>query len=233
MQAETLASAYRLWRRNWKGRGKEYTAGALVWQVSVASVREGSSQTCMTTSTNADTHVPPSPLPGTTSKINDCWPVTSWAIVDYFLRPKPAYFAIKRELRPYTVGMTRKEHKKFANGRSVAFFTIDTVLEVWGTNSTLHAKKATLEVTAFDLDSPDWRERFTRDVILAPNAATELWSGTLPGQPTRTKASEVPKTIIVSARLLDIDDGSVLGRYSNWCVWPLKLKRPRSMMHEY
>ena len=34
MQAETLASAYRLWRRNWKGRGKEYTAGALVWQVS-------------------------------------------------------------------------------------------------------------------------------------------------------------------------------------------------------
>ena len=32
MQAETLA--YRLWRRNWKGKGKEYTAGALVWQVS-------------------------------------------------------------------------------------------------------------------------------------------------------------------------------------------------------
>ena len=33
MQAETLASAYRLWRRNWKGPGREYTAGALVWQV--------------------------------------------------------------------------------------------------------------------------------------------------------------------------------------------------------
>ena len=33
MQAETLASAYRLWRRNWKGKGREYTAGALVWQV--------------------------------------------------------------------------------------------------------------------------------------------------------------------------------------------------------
>lgn len=34
MQAECLAAAYRLWRRNWKGHGKEYTAGALVWQVS-------------------------------------------------------------------------------------------------------------------------------------------------------------------------------------------------------
>jgi beta-mannosidase len=33
MQAETLAAAYRLWRRNWKGRGQEYTSGALVWQV--------------------------------------------------------------------------------------------------------------------------------------------------------------------------------------------------------
>ncbi len=38
MQAETLAAAYRLWRRNWKGRGREYTAGALVWQVRSYSV---------------------------------------------------------------------------------------------------------------------------------------------------------------------------------------------------
>ena len=34
MQAETLATAFRLWKRNWKGKGREYTAGALVWQVS-------------------------------------------------------------------------------------------------------------------------------------------------------------------------------------------------------
>lgn len=33
MQAETLSSAYRLWRREWRGKGREYTAGALVWQV--------------------------------------------------------------------------------------------------------------------------------------------------------------------------------------------------------
>ncbi len=38
MQAETLAAAYRLWRRNWKGKGKEYTSGALVWQVSYLPV---------------------------------------------------------------------------------------------------------------------------------------------------------------------------------------------------
>ncbi|THV08604.1 glycoside hydrolase family 2 protein [Dendrothele bispora CBS 962.96] len=178
MQAETLASAFRLWRRNWKGKGREYTAGALVWQ------------------------------------INDCWPVTSWAIVDYFLRPKPAYFAIARELRPFTVGMTRKEHQTFPDDLSAAKFTIESILEIWGTNSTLEEKKATLEVSSFDLQS-EWKDSWSKSVTLAPNSSTELFRGQVPGQPTRTKKSEVAKDIIVSARLLD-EDGTVLFRYSNW-----------------
>ncbi|KAF6762656.1 beta-mannosidase [Ephemerocybe angulata] len=170
MQAETLASAYRLWRRNWKGRGREYTSGALVWQ------------------------------------INDCWPVTSWAIVDYFLRPKPAFFTVARELRSLAIGMTRKEVQTFADDTSAAEFKIETVLEIWGANGTLDEKKATLETGP---------KTWSKDVLLAPNASTELFKGDLPGQPIRTKKSEVPKVIIVSARLLD-GDGSVLARYSNW-----------------
>lgn len=35
MQSEAVASAYRVWRRNWKGHGKEYSAGVLVWQVRI------------------------------------------------------------------------------------------------------------------------------------------------------------------------------------------------------
>lgn len=137
--------------------------------------------------------------------------------MDYFLRPKPAYFTIKRELRPFTVGMTRKEKKTFPDEFSADTFTVETILDVWGTNSTLEEKKVVLEVTSFDLHS-DWTDKWTKDVVLAPNAATELHSGQVPGQPKRTKASEVPKTIVVSARLLDTDTGAVLGRYSNWCV---------------
>ena len=140
--------------------------------------------------------------------------MTSWAIVDYFLRPKPAYFTIARELRPFTVGMTRKEKQTFSNERSAANFTIDTFLEIWGTNSTLSNKNAILEVTAFDLDS-SWTDRWEINVILALNSSTELYKGKLPGQPERTKKSEVPKTIVVSARLLD-ENKTVLGRYSNW-----------------
>ncbi|KIY44971.1 beta-mannosidase [Fistulina hepatica ATCC 64428] len=180
MQAETLAAAYRLWRRNWKGPGREYTAGALVWQ------------------------------------LDDCWPTTSWAIADYFLRPKPAYFTIARELLPYTVGMTRKEKKTFADPLKAADFTIETTLEIWGTNSTLVEKCVTLEVASFDLYS-NWTDTWTREgVVLAANSTTELFSGALPGQPVRTSLGEIPKTIIVSARLLDPAERTVFSRFSNW-----------------
>jgi len=180
MQAETLASAYRLWRRNWRGKGREYTAGALVWQ------------------------------------LNDCWPVTSWAIVDYFLRPKPAYFTIARELRQHTVGMTRKQIKvPSEDHRSAAFFTLDTSVEVWGTNSQVSDKSAKLVLEAFDLDVEEWRWKEEKEVMLAANSSTELWKGQVPGQPPRYGYSEPIRNIIISGRLVDAD-GIVLARYANW-----------------
>jgi beta-mannosidase len=39
-------------------------------------------------------------------QINDCWPVTSWAIVDSALRPKPAYYVVRRALAPIALGMS-------------------------------------------------------------------------------------------------------------------------------
>jgi beta-mannosidase len=143
--------------------------------------------------------------------------VTSWSIIDYFLRPKPAYFAIARELRPYTVGMTRKDYREYANERTLAYFTITSQLEIWGTNSTLGPKRATLHVTSFDLERPDWSNQWEMNTTLTPNASTELWRGKVPGQLVRTRESQVPKAIVVSARLLD-EDGTILGRYSNWWV---------------
>lgn len=164
----------------------------------------------------AGTALPRASHPGSCphTQINDCWPVTSWAIVDYFLRPKPAYFTIKRELRPYTVGMARRDVTTHPDTLSAARFSIESRLEIWGTNNTLAEKTVTLEVTSFDLHSP-WTDRWTKDVVLAPNSATELWAGEVPGQPKRTKLSEVPRTIVVSARLFD-ESGAVLARYANW-----------------
>ncbi|KAF5393569.1 hypothetical protein D9757_000065 [Collybiopsis confluens] len=179
MQAECLASAYRLWRRNWAGKGKEHTSGALVWQ------------------------------------LNDCWPTTSWSIVDYFLRPKPSYFTISRELRSYTVGITRKEVTKFPDDRSAADFAIETVFEVWGTNGTLTARQVTIEFLNHDLHDPGFKDGWTKSVTLSPNSSTEVFKGPIPALSPRTSQSQVPKVIVVSARVLD-EEGGVLARYSNW-----------------
>ncbi|KAF7332163.1 Beta-mannosidase B [Mycena kentingensis (nom. inval.)] len=120
-------------------------------------------------------------------QMNDCWPVTSWAIADYFLRPKPAYFSIARELRPITVGITRKDVQTFANEFSAADFEIESIVEIWGTNNALEEKKVVLE----------------------------MWKGVLPGQPVRKKMSDMPKSIVLAARLLD-GQGQVVARFSNW-----------------
>lgn len=121
--------------------------------------------------------------------------------------------------------MTRKEHQTFNDDRTAAFFKIETILEIWGTNSTLGEKKAKLELTAFDLHS-NWKESWSKEVVLASNSSTELYKGAAPGLPVRTKKSEVPRTIILSARLLG-DNDEVLGRCSNWYGSALCLLRIR------
>ena len=148
MQAECLASAYRLWRRNWAGKGKEYTAGALVWYVQF----------------NAADGLPSNVAIFLHRQLNDCWPTTSWSIVDYFLRPKPSYFSIARELRSYTAGITRREVITFADDRTAADLTIDTVIEVWGTNSTLTEKRVTFEFLNHDLHDPEFKDGWTKCV---------------------------------------------------------------------
>lgn len=112
--------------------------------------------------------------------------------------------------------MTRKETQTFASDRTAAFFQIETVLEIWGTNSTLEEKGVKLELTAFDLHS-NWTESWTKEVLLAPNSSTELYKGEAPGLPIRTNKSDIPRTVVLSARLRG-DNGEVLGRYSNWYV---------------
>lgn len=118
-------------------------------------------------------------------------------------------------MKPYTVGVTRKEKKVFADARTAAFFTIDTVIEIWGTNSTLEGKKVRLDVKAFNLDNPSWNYQTSEEVVLQANSSTELFKGNLPGQSTRTKLSDAILPIVLSVRLID-SDGTVLSRYSNW-----------------
>lgn len=77
--------------------------------------------------------------------------------------------------------------------------------------------QATLRLEAFDLERKDFQWREDKAVVLGSNRSTELWSGSVPGQEIRHKESDVPRTIVISARLID-EDGTVLARYANWCA---------------
>lgn len=54
-------------------------------------------------------------------QLNDCWPVASWSVIDYYHRLKPSYYYVKRCFSPLLVSLTKQ-------GESV---------NVWVTNDTL------------------------------------------------------------------------------------------------
>ncbi|CAG8978933.1 hypothetical protein HYALB_00011195 [Hymenoscyphus albidus] len=195
MQAECLASAYRLWKRQWKGPGREYCGGALVWQ------------------------------------INDCWPVTSWAIVDFYLRPKHAYYTVKREMAPMSLGVTRTEHVVPKNKHTSAFVKKITKIEIWGSNLTLQDLVADVVVKAFDVVTGEetYSKTLKTAFLLPENQSTEIIDFLVP---VREKDVDEEKRTIVAAFLFQ--DGQQIARYINWPE-PLKylhLQKPKRLQAE-
>src|SRR5262249_44880237 len=100
-------------------------------------------------------------------QLEDCWPVSSWAIVDYSLRLKPGYYTARRELAPLVVGLAPK-----AGGA-----------DIWAVNGRLQALEAQLELNAWTL-AGELAASETRPHSLPPNQATELGAFALPaGEP--------------------------------------------------
>jgi beta-mannosidase len=197
MQAECLASAYRLWKRQWKGPGKEYCGGALVWQ------------------------------------INDCWPVTSWAIVDYYLRPKHAYYTVKREMAPISLGVTRKEHLTPKDKHTRAYIDKTTKIEVWGSNLTLKDLVVDVVIKAFDVITG--KETYSKTIkssfILPENRSTEISDFVVP---VKHANANLEARTVVAAYLYEAGTGVQIARYINWPE-PLKyvhLQKPKHLTAE-
>lgn len=168
MQSECLAYAYRCWRREWRGEGKEYVAGALVWQ------------------------------------LNDCWPVSSWAIVDFYGNKKLSYYAIKRECSAVNVGIYRT----------------DKVFDVWGVNSNLKNVYGLLELKAWDIKTGRLVKTWDcKKVCLLANQTTEFYKD--------LGIDDMIDNVVVMVKLTDIGTGELLcSRVGDW-PQPLKyLKMP-------
>lgn len=194
MQAECLASAYRLWKRQWKGPGREYCAGALVWQ------------------------------------INDCWPVTSWAIADYYLRPKHAYFTVKREMAPISVGMTRREHKTPRDKYTRVHIDTRVEIEIWGSNLTLEDLTVDCVVKGWDVETGEetYSETVVKKLLLPKNQSTEVVAMNVPAP---KKGVDEGRTIVAGYL---VRDGEQIARYVNWPE-PLKylhLQKPKHLKAE-
>ncbi|EAU80945.1 beta-mannosidase [Coprinopsis cinerea okayama7 len=193
MQSEAVSYAYRVWRREWRGKGKEYCGGVLVWQ------------------------------------FNDCWPVASWALVDYFMRPKPVYHTIRRSLEPIAVNILREVVQNRANDRPKQFYeygatrSLGANLHIWAVNTTRKAVKVKLDIQYFDLES-DWTSRngVTSEFTLPPNQSTDLLALVCPSPPTSRLRDTVGPgidgsgTVVVLARLLDPSTNLVLARFVDW-----------------
>ncbi|KAL8277704.1 hypothetical protein RQP46_009826 [Phenoliferia psychrophenolica] len=168
IQAETLSTAYRLWRREFKGPGK---AGALVWQ------------------------------------LNDVYPCTSWAIVDYFLRPKPAYYTIKQSLSPIAVGMKRYTTRTYPKAHSLATFTEKHTVETWAANARLESRDVVVVTEAFELRTG--KRIFIKEVhaTLGENRSTEL---------DRIDVPDSADALAVCVKLRDPQTGETISRFSTY-----------------
>ncbi|EPS31044.1 putative beta-mannosidase [Penicillium oxalicum 114-2] len=106
-------------------------------------------------------------------QLNDCWPTISWAIADYFLNPKPAYYAVKRVLNPIAVGV-RREHHDWSVAHAQPPRT--SKYELWVSSNNPEAVRGSIELrflsvnTGRDIRTPILRE----DIVLTANGTTNI-----------------------------------------------------------
>lgn len=189
MQAECLATAFRLWKREWKGPGREYCGGALVWQ------------------------------------LNDCWPTQSWSIVDYYLRPKLAYYTIKRELANLTINIRRVVEEVPADESSCAGSKKIHKLQIFGTNLSLQSRECYWYTQSWDIITGEIKTYHEHEdrIRLPGNQSTEITEAEIGD-------SEIAARTVFAAYLIDTSDCSIQRRAINWPE-PLKYVRFQNPRH--
>lgn len=144
-------------------------------------------------------------------QINDCWPTISWAIVDYFLQPKPAYYIVRRVMQPLAIGI-RREHHDWSVVHAVP--PTQSRYEMWVASNRQEVLHGNVElryisvVTGRDIRAP---EVFS-DVTITANGTSDITSGII------DHIAE-PEPHVLVARLWV--DGQIVARDVDW-PQPLK-----------
>jgi beta-mannosidase len=94
-------------------------------------------------------------------QFNDCWPVLSWSILDYYGFGKAGYYYVRRAYAPVLASFKALE---------------DGAVELWVTNDTLAEVSDTAVVRGGDFaGGTTWEEAV--DVQIAANTSQPLWRG--------------------------------------------------------
>ncbi|CAH2351302.1 putative beta-mannosidase B [[Candida] railenensis] len=130
-------------------------------------------------------------------QLNDCWPGTSWSIVDFNRKPKLAYYSVKRESRKITLGIQRID---------------GTYIDIWGVNMSNSPIQGTLEVYFYKVSTGLLQsKKIIPNVNLLKNRTSEICSDlSLPSS----------LDIVVFCKLIDEDELSI----SSTSDWPQPLK---------
>jgi beta-mannosidase len=143
-------------------------------------------------------------------QLNDCWPVTSWSIVDYFQRKKPAYYAMRRVLAPIAVAVKRA-HFDWSVVHARVPPTSD--FELWVACQKQEEVTATVELRFISIKTgKEIKDKVVKkDIVLVQNGTTDVLSGTI------DNVDEEPH--VLAARIWV--DGEVVSRDVDW-PQPLK-----------
>ncbi|CAH6720830.1 putative beta-mannosidase B [[Candida] jaroonii] len=115
-------------------------------------------------------------------QINDCWPVASWALIDFYRRPKLAYYSVKRESKPLGVGMYRNQWKKpdpnldvdQKEGAPFDYREVHYNIDIWGVNSSLTDVEGELKVDVYNVTTGEVLDSFSENVVMKSNQTTEF-----------------------------------------------------------
>jgi beta-mannosidase len=107
-------------------------------------------------------------------QLNDCWPTISWAIVDYYLVKKPAFYAISRALRPLDVGISRN-CPLWTSGHADPMSTNSCEFDLWIASSCQEAVEVEMKVKFISIRTGNLVSDSINITTLAnPNATTEI-----------------------------------------------------------
>jgi len=146
-------------------------------------------------------------------QLNDVYPGTSWALVDYFGRPKPAFYTVRRACAPVSVGVERNPGMRCIDENAPRASYVPS-FELFAYNTMAADVSCTLVLRAYDMATGAWLDLppndASRAVTLRAGYNSEL--GALTSQASWTEDT----LVVLEATLVDTNSRKVLARSVDW-----------------